>query len=167
MNLFTLLRKKIFGDKIDLHQPVLDRGSNNGEKLIITTTVIVKKDLEGRIDLICQEYYGTVNVIDYVLKANNISDPFSIKEGDEIKLPNLSTINYTPPKARDSINKEINSQGETSLKDRLDKVEREIRQQADERRSEFLKRKQLRKQEIAKKYKGLPPNFIKRPNENN
>lgn len=42
---------------------------------------------KGRIDLIALEYYGDASRSDLILKFNNISDPFSIAEGETLKIP--------------------------------------------------------------------------------
>ena len=60
------------------------------KKAIKCTEHVVKVDEAGRPDLICLEHYGNEEYVDYLLKYNNISDPFSIAYLDVIKIPILS-----------------------------------------------------------------------------
>ena len=41
----------------------------------------------GRLDLIAEDQYGDAKQIEYILKFNGISDPFSVQEGDILKIP--------------------------------------------------------------------------------
>ncbi len=167
MKLFTILKKRIVGnkEKLDLHQKTLDINGVKGG-IVAPREIIVQEGFDGRLDLICKEFYGVSEIMDYVLKANGISDPFSIQQGDKLILPNLNSIGFVPSEDREKLNRVPKPNGEVSLKERLNKVEREIRQQSDERRVEFLKRKRLLKEQLTKEFRGLPPNFIKRPPRN-
>lgn len=60
------------------------------KKSIKCTEHVVKVDQAGRPDLICLEHYGNEEYVDYLLKYNNISDPFSIAYLDVLKIPILS-----------------------------------------------------------------------------
>lgn len=50
----------------------------------------VVQDQVGRIDKIAQIYYGSTAYIDAICVTNGIFNPFSIKEGDILVIPNLS-----------------------------------------------------------------------------
>jgi len=43
----------------------------------------------GRIDKICDRYFGTGEYIDAICIVNNIFNPFSVQEGDILVIPNL------------------------------------------------------------------------------
>tara|TARA_R100000544_G_C2226409_1_gene61045 strand:+ start:2289 stop:2816 length:528 start_codon:yes stop_codon:yes gene_type:complete len=55
----------------------------------------------GRIDKICDRYFGTGEYIDAICIVNNIFNPFSVQEGDILVIPNLNQIDllYTRPNA--------------------------------------------------------------------
>ena len=50
----------------------------------------VLQDQEGRIDKISEIYFGSGEYVDAICVVNNIFNPFSVKEGDIIVIPNLS-----------------------------------------------------------------------------
>jgi hypothetical protein len=50
----------------------------------------VLADQEGRIDKISELYFGTSEFIDAICVVNNIFNPFSVKEGDILIIPNLN-----------------------------------------------------------------------------
>lgn len=85
MNLKTLINKIADGTKLILSVPTmmfLDR-----ENTPLEATHVVNKFEEGRADMIAMKYYGELSYVDLILKFNGISDPFSIKEGDILKIP--------------------------------------------------------------------------------
>jgi len=49
----------------------------------------VTQDQDGRIDKICELYFGTTQYVDAICVTNNIFNPFSVKEGDVLFIPNL------------------------------------------------------------------------------
>jgi hypothetical protein len=51
----------------------------------------IDENYEMRIDLISLKWYGTTENIDILLKANNIFNPYSIKEGDFLIIPAVRT----------------------------------------------------------------------------
>lgn len=53
----------------------------------------VMQDEAGRIDKICERYFGTSEYVDALCIVNNIFNPFSVQEGDVLVIPNLSEIN--------------------------------------------------------------------------
>lgn len=50
----------------------------------------VTSDQVGRIDKICEIYYGGSEFIDALCVVNNIFNPFSLQEGDVLVIPNLA-----------------------------------------------------------------------------
>lgn len=46
----------------------------------------------GRLDLISFKYYGTPMYWWSIAEASGISDPLSIDEGDELRIPNITTL---------------------------------------------------------------------------
>ena len=86
MNFKTVIDKLVEGGKLILTQPTFifkDR-----EEVPFTEYEVRAEDA-GRIDLIALDQYGSDSGADveYILKFNGISDPFSINEGDILKIP--------------------------------------------------------------------------------
>jgi len=86
MEFKSILDKIVNAGRLILTQPTM-LFVNKEEIGLMEKEHYVTKDEQGRIDLICLDYYGTSEHIDYLLKFNGISDPFSIKEGDTLKIP--------------------------------------------------------------------------------
>jgi|TARA_B110000908_G_scaffold103550_1_gene121939 hypothetical protein len=59
----------------------------------LKTLHYVDADEVARPDLIADKYYGDHTKVDIILKYNRISDPFSIKEGEILRIP-VETIAY-------------------------------------------------------------------------
>jgi len=59
----------------------------------LKTLHTVDADEQGRPDLIADKYYGDHTKVDIILKYNRISDPFSIKAGEILRIP-VETIAY-------------------------------------------------------------------------
>ena len=85
MDLRTLLNKTLDGVKYVLAQPTMM--FRNKEVVPIIATHIVKEDEIGRADLISLEHYNTDSKTDLILKWNGISDPFSLRPGEELEIP--------------------------------------------------------------------------------
>lgn len=85
MEFKSLIDKIIEGGRLLLTQPTML--FKDKENIGIIATHEVNRDEEGRIDLIALDYYKNTSKVDYILKFNGISDPFSIKEGDILKIP--------------------------------------------------------------------------------
>jgi len=88
MNLATIKNKIVEGIKLILVQPTMF--FNIGLDKIKDSDYTVKEIDQfeaGRPDLISLNAYGTVDKVDLLLKFNGISDPFSIAEGERIKIP--------------------------------------------------------------------------------
>lgn len=143
MNFKTVIDKLVEGGKLILTQPTFifkDR-----EEVPFTEYEVRAEDA-GRIDLIALDQYGSDSGADveYILKFNGISDPFSINEGDILKIPvenSLIVKLERPEGAVDNIVRQSFIGGKKLTK-------------KDQRRLDFLKKKYKIKEV-------LPPNMLK------
>ena len=89
MNLRTIKDKLIEGVKLIMVQPTVFFNIKIQDAVEGTdyTTKMVKPFYSGRPDLIALDEYGDSSKADIILKFNGISDPFSIIEGEMIKIP--------------------------------------------------------------------------------
>lgn len=86
IKLYSIDKKKLSEDKLTMATPsfiFLDMTES-----AIQSIHVVEDDETGRIDLVSLSEYGTHDRIDDILKFNGISNPFSIKEGDVLLIPN-------------------------------------------------------------------------------
>lgn len=91
MNIRSLTLKNILKDEnkeeyFDLSVPSFDVTS-----IQITDVHLVNQDEEGRIDKICKSYYGNSDFIDVLCFVNHIYNPFSVKEGDLLLIPEITS----------------------------------------------------------------------------
>jgi hypothetical protein len=88
MNLATIKNKVVEGIKLILVQPTMffNIKLDDVESDDYTTTEVNQFEA-GRPDLISLRAYGTIEKADLILKFNGISDPFSLTEGETIKIP--------------------------------------------------------------------------------
>ena len=77
----------------DLTEPTL-KPDYSSVRFNVDRVVEVREEYEMRPDLISYWAYGTDLYTDIILKCNGISNPFSIKEGDIILIPNLENFKY-------------------------------------------------------------------------
>ena len=102
LNLKNKLKDEITNEEYyDLTAPSFTYISEYG----IRSLHYVAKDQEGRIDLVSDQYFGTGEFIDAICIVNNIFNPFSVKEGDILIIPNLKTPEnfYKKPKKVDGV----------------------------------------------------------------
>lgn len=138
---------------------------NNDKIIMVTPTVIfsnltetvaehtVTEDEIGRIDLISLKYYKDANYADYILKWNNISNPFSINLGDVLLIPqNNAVLNIVKP-----IKMVQRSTDEISIRDQF--IDTKRLSVKDAKRIEYLQRKASQKANGSKQI--LPPNILK------
>ena len=92
MNLKTIVNKIVEGSKILMVQPTMIFRVLGDESL--DTLHYVDKDETGRPDLIADKYYGDHRMVDIILKYNRISDPFSIIEGELLRIPKKEIAYY-------------------------------------------------------------------------
>ena len=143
MNLKSITNKIIESGRLILTQPTM-LFIQKDDIAFIEKEHYVTADEEGRPDLICLDYYNTTEHIDYLLKFNGISDPFSLKEGDIIKIPVHGPFFKKMERPSTAIDNIVRQ--EFLDKKRLTKK--------DQKRIDFLKKKSGLK-EI------LPPNVLK------
>lgn len=116
------------------------------------SSVIVSAETEMRMDLIAYSAYKEQGNMDFLLKYNNISNPFSLEKGRVILLPtrqDLRDAYYTPDEIVDRSLEKPNNQSQFVVP----KTEK------DKKRLEQLKKK-------AKTREILPPNINKTGDKN-
>lgn len=160
MQFNTLNSKKLVGGKYKFTKPTLVFLETN--EVIAEHTV--NEDEVGRIDLISLKYYRSADYCDYILKWNGISNPFSLKFGDVIEIPNnreaLTIIKEI--KVLNSSTGLTNASNESSIRDQfIDTKRLPIK---DAKRIEYLQRKASQKPNGAKQI--LPPNILKEGDTN-
>lgn len=150
MNIQTILKKQVIVDSI-----------SNEEKLQMTLPVFklngsvkfialheVKGDEEMRVDLISIQYYGNDSFVDLILKSNGISNPFSIKQGMILNIPD-----------KDAAEKFQKNFAKISNKPRTQFTDPSRMNQQDKNRKEFLSSKSAGKKNGS--IENLPPNMLK------
>ena len=75
--------KKVKNNKLRLTEPCVLFNENVKTMTVYT----VHADEVGRIDLIADRVYNNTTYSEQILKFNNISNPFSINEGDVLNIP--------------------------------------------------------------------------------
>ena len=150
MNLQSIKLKEVITDaitkieKLRLTMPVF--------KLKNTVTIIayheVREDDEMRLDLISLKYYGGPEYVDIILKANGISNPFSIKSGMILSIPD-----------KDSAERFIKDFNKIIAKPRTQFTDPSRMTQKDKNRQEFLKSKSASLKNGSSE--NLPPNMLK------
>ncbi len=151
MKYTTLEKKKLSSDgsKVNMTTPTV-------VFVPATETIaehIVTEDQIGRIDLISLQYYRDANYADYILKWNNISNPFSINIGDVLLIPqNTATLQTVKP-----IKMVQKTSTEPSIKDQFINTKRIPVKDA--KRLEYLQRKASQKANGSTQI--LPPNLLK------
>lgn len=140
--------------------------SADGSKIIMTTPTvvfvntteviaehIVTEDQIGRIDLISLKYYRDANYVDYILKWNNISNPFSINLGDVLEIPQNNAVLATIK----PIKMVQKSTDQVSIRDQF--IDTKRLPVKDAKRIEYLQRKAAQKANGSSQI--LPPNILK------
>lgn len=148
MDLNTLNKKRIENGKVIMTEPttLFNTGTN------YFATYRVDERTAGRIDLIALACYSDASYADYILKYNNISNPFSINTGDILLIPDKDVV-LAPWKNKPAIkNAEVNAVKEKFLNTKRLSVK-------DQKRIEYLLRKAAEYQNGATEM--LPPNVLK------
>jgi hypothetical protein len=153
MQFNTLNNKKIVNGRFKFTKPTLVFLDDNNT----IDEHIVTEDQVGRIDLISLLHYRSADYCDYILKWNGISNPFSIKFGDVLLIPNH----------REAIKvikeiKVLNTTSEISIRDQF--IDTKRLPVKDAKRIEYLQRKAAQKPNGAKQI--LPPNILKEGDTN-
>lgn len=105
--------------------PKLDLTSNQWvidfDKVKVDNYIIVDKATEMRVDTIARYLLGTENYVDVIVKFNKILNPFSLKEGDIILIPNLTSffdnvkkVNYKSKNITQSVSKTLSRKSSTN-----------------------------------------------------
>jgi hypothetical protein len=150
MNLKTFQTKRIINDVVMMTEPTLLFSTSTTE---VVNKIIVGKEYACRIDLLAKKYYGDASYTDYLLKYNNISNPFTIGEGDILLIPSMKSglINFKKP-----VDKTTEEDGDV-IRDKFLKTKRLPIE--DQKRIEYLKRKAAQYPNGATEI--LPPNVLK------
>ena len=150
MNLKTFENKRVIDGKVMMTEPTLLFSTSNTE---IVNKIIVGKEYACRIDLLAERYYGDPSYADYLLKYNNISNPFTIGEGDILLIPSIASglINFKKPIDTST------EQDSDVIRDKFLKTKRLPIE--DQKRIEYLKRKAAQYPNGATEI--LPPNVLK------
>lgn len=150
MNLKTFENKRVIDGKVMMTEPTLLFSTSNTE---IVNKIIVGKEYACRIDLLAERYYGDPSYADYLLKYNNISNPFTIGEGDILLIPSITSglINFKKPIDTST------EQDSDVIRDKFLKTKRLPIE--DQKRIEYLKRKAAQYPNGATEI--LPPNVLK------
>ena len=79
----------------EVHQPLQLKLVNGitREKSYLGTYHTVTLREENRLDIIANEEYGDQRYYWVIAMANNIIDPFNVKQGTVLKIPQIATIN--------------------------------------------------------------------------
>jgi hypothetical protein len=156
MNFKSINGKKIKDNKLVFTHPTLLLDSN-------TRTIAVYEvsaDEVCRIDLISEKFFNSPDYSEYILKYNNISNPFSINEGDVLNIPDIkySLVNFKPVK---SVGTGL-EESEPSVRDQFINSKRLTVK--DKKRIEYLQKKADQKSNGSKQI--LPPNLLKDGDKN-
>lgn len=149
---FNTLEKKTLssdGTKVIFTRPtvVFVEGTDVIAEHIVTADDIV------RMDLISLKYYRDANFVDYILKWNNISNPFIINIGDVLEIPqNRGVLAVIKP-----IKMVQKSTDRISIRDQF--IDTKRLPVKDAKRIEYLQRKAAQKANGSSQI--LPPNILK------
>lgn len=107
MYLNSLDKKPLFTretDQVEIRDLTTSMFNLNSLTNVTYNVFRVPRDYEMRPDLISAAVYNNSGYAEIILKYNGISNPFSIKEGDMILIPNLDAAmaNVTPEKGTDA-----------------------------------------------------------------
>lgn len=89
MKIYTLENKNLSEGKLNMSEPSLLFLEMEARPEYEVHEVTA--DEVGRIDLISISEYGSHDYVDYILKFNGISNPFSINAGDMLTIPSLDS----------------------------------------------------------------------------
>lgn len=152
LRLETLIRKNHF--KKSENEILVDLTKSSivyNEDPRVIQTIIVTEDFKMRPDLIALAIYGDQNKLDFILKYNGISNPFSLEVGDKLLIPDASDMQSALiyPK-KDEEDQDVQKEIDTQPIDQ-NKADREKRKEIKEKTNNNAK---------------LPPNVNKPGDEN-
>lgn len=97
-------RKYVKISRYGIYRQIIDNNNNMYHETFNQTTVDespsdkyheVQKEEENRLDIISYKYYGSADYYWVIALANNMIDPFIVKVGDILRIPNFySLTNY-------------------------------------------------------------------------
>lgn len=151
MKFKSIDNKKILNNKLRMTEPTI----LFADTVNTLSEYTVHSDEICRIDLVSEKFFGTPDYSEHILKYNNISNPFSITEGDVLKIPDVEAAlkNWKSIKEKEG----SGEKGEQTLKDQfMDSKRLTVK---DKNRIEYLKKKAAQKKNGSKQI--LPPNFLK------
>jgi hypothetical protein len=155
MKFRSLDKKRIENDKLRMTEPFILFTDNQRELGEHTVSL----DEVARPDLIALKYYKNIDFVEIILKYNNISNPFSINEGDVLIIPVSDDLleQWKPVKKV--------GEGKTSEKSVRDQfVDQKRLTVVDKKRIEYLQKKASEKENGSKQI--LPPNILKEGDSN-
>jgi hypothetical protein len=121
-------------------------------EMLITGTIVVTEDFEMRPDLVAKQVYGDSNKLDYILKFNGISNPFSLQTGDVLLLVAESDMKNSQTKQNETQGSKEDIRKRFFDPKRLNKK--------DQKRLEYIKKKaQSSSGNGNASQTNLPPNF--------
>ena len=149
MDLRSIENKKLTGDRLRMTDPNVVFSDDTR----ILDYHEVNESEVCRIDLISLKYYKSADYVDYILKYNNISNPFSITVGDTLIIPENDAVlvSLTSIKQIDAVDDKL------SIRDQFVNTKR--LSVKDAKRSEYLAKKAKQKANGSKQI--LPPNILK------
>lgn len=152
MEHISLNKKRIENDKLRMSEPTVLFIKN----IAILAQHTVNSFEVGRPDSIASIYYGDSSKTELLLKYNNISNPFSINEGDILNIPNIEgALKQWKPIDAGKLK-------EPSVRDQF--VDSKRLTVKDQKRVEYLQKKAQGKPNGAKQI--LPPNYLKEGDSN-
>jgi hypothetical protein len=93
-------RKYGYPSRYGIYRQIVDDKDTYTET--VNKTIIAEKDSdiyhevqmheENRLDIIANKYYGSPDLWWVIAMGNNIIDPFIVKVGDIIRIPNLTSL---------------------------------------------------------------------------
>lgn len=86
-------------DMVDLTPKSINYNENDVD---ILESFFVSKDMVMRADLVSYVAYGNTDYYDIILKFNNISNPFSLQQGEYLFIPEISYISQQLIKTKSS-----------------------------------------------------------------
>ena len=164
MNFKSIDNKKIKNGKLRITEPVVIFPENTKTIAVHTVT----SDEVCRIDIISRIYYNFDDYAELILKFNNISNPFSINEGDILNIPNKNDV-FTAWKTIKSVNTGSIGSDPLDQEEQGDSIKNQFINSKrltvkDIKRAEYLKKKADQKENGSKEI--LPPNILKEGDKN-
>lgn len=155
MEFKSINNKQILEDRLRMTEPSI---IFNDDVLILAEHIVDVSEV-GRVDLIADKHYRNTDYSEYILKYNNISNPFSISEGDVLIIPDYETS------LKEWVRVNRIGDGDVAVDSiRAQFMDTKRLTQKDKTRVEYLKKKSLGKKNGSSE--PLPTNILK-PGESN